>query len=156
MAGARQAGDDTVDSASGSPTSHRTHELKLIVKGDVHGSVEAVVHALENLSKLNRRPRHDGGASADGTSSTDKIHVHILHSAVGPITSSDVELLAAAQRCAPAVESIGTAGRSVRHFLIGFNVPQPAKNVQQMIQRYRIPTITHNIIYNLLYVDEAR
>ncbi len=50
-----------------------TMEFPLVVKADVHGSVEAIVHALNRLS-------------------TDEIRVRILHSGVGAITESDVTL----------------------------------------------------------------
>ena len=50
--------------------------LNLIVKGDVHGSVEAL-HA--ELSKL----------------STEKVHVNVIHSGVGGITEQDVMLVSA-------------------------------------------------------------
>jgi len=53
-----------------------TKELPLVVKADVHGSVEAIVHALNRLS-------------------TDEIRVRILHSGVGAITESDVTLASA-------------------------------------------------------------
>jgi|tagenome__1003787_1003787.scaffolds.fasta_scaffold20952502_1 translation initiation factor IF-2 len=53
-----------------------TKELPLVVKADVHGSVEAIVHALNRLS-------------------TDEIKVRILHSGVGAITESDVTLASA-------------------------------------------------------------
>src|SRR5687767_3728433 len=51
-------------------------ELPLVVKADVHGSVEAIVHALNRLS-------------------TEEIRVRILHSGVGAITESDVTLAGA-------------------------------------------------------------
>ncbi len=51
-------------------------DLKLIVKGDVQGSVEAVVAALDKLS-------------------TDKVKVTVVHSAVGAITEGDVNLAVA-------------------------------------------------------------
>jgi translation initiation factor IF-2 len=51
-------------------------ELPLVVKADVQGSVEAIVHALNRLS-------------------TDEIKVRILHSGVGAITESDVTLASA-------------------------------------------------------------
>ncbi|MBV9528836.1 translation initiation factor IF-2 [Sphingomonas sp.] len=51
-------------------------EFPLVVKADVQGSVEAIVHALNRLS-------------------TDEIKVRILHSGVGAITESDVTLAAA-------------------------------------------------------------
>jgi translation initiation factor IF-2 len=52
-----------------------TKELALVIKGDVQGSVEAIVSALNKLS-------------------TDEIRVRVLHSAVGAITESDVTLAA--------------------------------------------------------------
>jgi translation initiation factor IF-2 len=54
-----------------------THkELPLVIKADVQGSVEAIVHALNRLS-------------------TDEIKVRVLHSGVGAITESDVTLATA-------------------------------------------------------------
>ena len=52
-----------------------TKELALVIKGDVQGSVEAIVSALHKLS-------------------TDEIRVRVLHSGVGAITESDVTLAA--------------------------------------------------------------
>ena len=51
-------------------------ELRVILKGDVHGSVEAVQEALERLS-------------------TDEIKVRVIHGAVGTITETDVMLASA-------------------------------------------------------------
>lgn len=51
-------------------------ELKLIVKGDTQGSVEALAQSLEKLS-------------------TDKCRLHVIHGAVGGINESDVMLAAA-------------------------------------------------------------
>ena len=53
-----------------------TKELPLVIKADVQGSVEAIVHALNRLS-------------------TDEIKVRVLHSGVGAITESDVTLASA-------------------------------------------------------------
>ncbi|MFL6765306.1 MAG: translation initiation factor IF-2 [Sphingomicrobium sp.] len=53
-----------------------TKELPLVIKADVQGSVEAIVHALNRLS-------------------TDEIRVRVLHSGVGAITESDVTLASA-------------------------------------------------------------
>ncbi len=53
-----------------------TMEFPLVIKADVHGSVEAINHALTRLS-------------------TDEIRVRILHSGVGAITESDVTLASA-------------------------------------------------------------
>ncbi len=51
-------------------------ELRVILKGDVHGSVEALQEALERLS-------------------TDEIKVRVIHGAVGTITETDVMLASA-------------------------------------------------------------
>jgi len=53
--------------------SSQTIEFPLVVKGDVQGSVEAIVNAVNKIS-------------------TDEIRVRILHSGVGAITESDVTL----------------------------------------------------------------
>jgi translation initiation factor IF-2 len=53
-----------------------TKEFPLVVKADVQGSVEAIVHALHRIS-------------------TDEIKVRVLHSGVGAITESDVTLASA-------------------------------------------------------------
>jgi translation initiation factor IF-2 len=53
-----------------------TMEFPMVIKADVQGSVEAIVHALNRLS-------------------TDEIKVRVLHSGVGAITESDVTLASA-------------------------------------------------------------
>ncbi len=53
-------------------------ELKVIIKGDTHGSVEALKGALTKLS-------------------TSEIRLNVLHSAAGPIVRDDVYLAAASQ-----------------------------------------------------------
>jgi translation initiation factor IF-2 len=50
--------------------------LKLIVKGDVQGSVEAICNSLKDIK-------------------SDKVNLSVLHSAAGPITESDVALASA-------------------------------------------------------------
>ena len=54
----------------------QARELALVIKTDVHGSMEAVRHSLEQLS-------------------TDETHVRIIHVATGAITESDVMLAVA-------------------------------------------------------------
>jgi translation initiation factor IF-2 len=51
-------------------------ELRMIIKGDVQGSVEPLSDSLERLS-------------------TDKVRVHVIHRSVGAITESDVMLASA-------------------------------------------------------------
>jgi translation initiation factor IF-2 len=53
----------------------RVKELPLIIKGDVQGSVEAIISSLNKLSLL-----------------TDEVMIKILHSASGAISESDVSL----------------------------------------------------------------
>ena len=48
-------------------------ELPVIIRGDVQGSIEAIIGALENLS-------------------TDEVKVRVMHSAAGGITESDIIL----------------------------------------------------------------
>jgi translation initiation factor IF-2 len=52
------------------------HELKLVVKADVHGSLEALHSSLEDLA-------------------TEKVRVSVIHSGVGGITERDVMLASA-------------------------------------------------------------
>jgi translation initiation factor IF-2 len=53
-------------------------EYPIVVKGDVQGSVEAIVNSLNRIS-------------------TDEIKVRVLHRGVGAITESDVTLAAASR-----------------------------------------------------------
>ncbi len=70
----RQISVEEISKETGAPTERK--ELRLIVKGDVQGSVEALVPALERLT-------------------TREVIVTILHAAVGNVTESDVMLAAA-------------------------------------------------------------
>ena len=79
------------------------HELNVIVKGDVDGSIEALSDSLIKLS-------------------TEQIQVNVIHKAVGQISESDVSLAAASDaiiigfqvRPSMACPQAGGAGRS-RH-----------------------------------------
>ena len=53
-------------------------ELPIVIKGDVHGSVEAIIGTLQKLS-------------------TDEVKVNVLHQGVGGITESDITLARASQ-----------------------------------------------------------
>ena len=70
----RQVSVEEISKETGAPTERK--ELRLIVKADVQGSVEALVAALERLTSR-------------------EVIVTILHAAVGNITESDVMLAAA-------------------------------------------------------------
>jgi translation initiation factor IF-2 len=92
-------------------------ELKVIVKGDVHGSVEAVSDALVRLS-------------------TDKVKVTVVHSAAGAITEGDVNLAVAAGsiiigfNVRPAGKAAALAAQEkieIRHYNIIYNVVDDVK-----------------------------
>ena len=88
-------------------------ELNIIVKGDVDGSVEALTEALERLS-------------------TDKIHINIIHHAVGAVTESDVLLASASEA-----------------IIIGFNV-RPTANARRLSEQEQIEIRTYSIIYDAI------
>lgn len=82
--------------------------LALIIKADVQGSYEALTHALQKLS-------------------TDEVRVNIIHSGVGSITESDVNLALASKAVvmgfnsradAVARKLIGSTGVDVRYYNI--------------------------------------
>jgi translation initiation factor IF-2 len=92
-------------------------ELKVIVKGDVHGSVEAVSDALTRLS-------------------TDKVKVTVVHAAAGAITEGDVNLAVAAGsiiigfNVRPAGKASALALQEkieIRHYTIIYNVVDDVK-----------------------------
>ncbi len=92
-------------------------ELKVIVKGDVHGSVEAVSDALTRLS-------------------TDKVKVTVVHAAAGAITEGDVNLAVAAGsiiigfNVRPAGKASALALQEkieIRHYSIIYNVVDDVK-----------------------------
>lgn len=72
------SGPISLEEFSRRATNQQAAELNVIVKADVHGSVEAVKDSIEKLS-------------------TDKVKVRVLHAAVGGITESDIQLAVAAQ-----------------------------------------------------------
>lgn len=91
--------------------------LSLIIKADVQGSCEALAHALEKLS-------------------TDEVRVNIIHSAVGAIIESDINL--------------SLASNAV---IIGFNVRADA-GARKLIASSGVDVHYYNIIYEA--VDEVK
>lgn len=87
-------------------------EYPIVIKGDVQGSVEAIVNALNNISN-------------------DDIKVRVLHSGVGGITESDMQLAASA-KCP----------------LIGFNV-RPNKKAAEIAKREGVRLKYFDVIYHL-------
>jgi translation initiation factor IF-2 len=92
-------------------------ELNIILKGDVDGSVEALSNQLQRLS-------------------TEEISVNILHSGVGQITESDVNL-------ANASDAI----------IIGFNVRAGA-SAKDLADKEEIEIRTYSVIYAA--IDEVK
>ncbi len=88
-------------------------ELNIIVKGDVQGSVGALVDALEKVEQT-------------------EVRLRIIHTGVGAITESDVNLAAASQA-----------------IIIGFNVrPRPEANV--LAEREGVDIRTYRVIYRAI------
>jgi len=87
--------------------------VNVILKADTNGSVEAIKDGINKLA-------------------TDDVNIQVVHSAVGGIVLSDVDL-------ASATESL----------IIGFNV-RPDSQARNMAQSKGIDVRTYNIIYELL------
>ena len=87
--------------------------VNIILKADTNGSVEAIKDGINKLA-------------------TDDVNIQVVHSAVGGIVLSDVDL-------ASATESL----------IIGFNV-RPDSQARNMAQSKGIDVRTYNIIYELL------
>ena len=87
--------------------------VNVILKADTNGSVEAIKDGINKLA-------------------TDDVNIEVVHSAVGGIVLSDVDL-------ASATESL----------IIGFNV-RPDSQARNMAQSKGIDVRTYNIIYELL------
>ena len=87
--------------------------VNVILKADTNGSVEAIKDGINKLA-------------------TDDVNIQVVHSAVGGIVLSDVDL-------ASATESL----------IIGFNV-RPDSQARNMAQSKGIDLRTYNIIYELL------
>ncbi len=86
--------------------------LSVIIKADVQGSIEAIEGTINKLS-------------------TDEVSVHILHSAVGPISESDISLAKASNA-----------------FIIGFNV-RAIPQARDMARRDGIDIRYYSIIYDV-------
>ena len=91
--------------------------LPLIIKADVQGSYEALIHSLQKLS-------------------TDEVKVTIVHSGVGAITESDINLAIASKA-----------------IVIGFNSRADA-TARKLIQSSGVDVHYYNIIYEA--VDEVK
>ncbi|EAI7495324.1 translation initiation factor IF-2 [Campylobacter coli] len=88
--------------------------LPIILKADVQGSLEALKASLEKLRN-------------------DEIKVNIIHSGVGGITQSDIEL----------------ASASENSIVLGFNI-RPTGEIKERAKDKGVEIKTYNVIYNLL------
>ncbi|MDD2581724.1 MAG: translation initiation factor IF-2, partial [Desulfuromonadaceae bacterium] len=86
-------------------------DLNVVVKGDVQGSVEAVSESLRKLA-------------------TDAVRLNVIHSAVGAVTETDVNLAAASNA-----------------IIIGFNV-RPEVKAQAHAEREGVDIRLYSIIYD--------
>lgn len=96
-------------------------ELGVVVKGDVQGSVEAIVDALNKMK-------------------SDEVKVKVLHSAVGVITENDVML---------ATASAGRDDYQGATLIVGFNVRADA-TARKVAEAEGVEMRYYNVIYNLV------
>ncbi|MDR1693802.1 MAG: translation initiation factor IF-2 [Lactobacillaceae bacterium] len=86
--------------------------LPVIIKADVQGSIEAIEGTINKLSN-------------------DEVSVHVLHSAVGPVTESDI-----------------TLAKASHAFIIGFNV-RANPQARDMAKRDGVDIRYYSIIYDV-------
>ena len=94
-----------------------TKELNIILKTDVGGTAEVLTDTLQKLSN-------------------DKVKIRVLHSGVGAITETDVDLASASEA-----------------IIVGFNV-RPDRTAQATAEREKVDIRLHTIIYEL--ADEIK
>ncbi len=107
----------TLESLFEAAADGQLQQLNLLVKADVQGSAEALVTTLEGLS-------------------TSEVRVNVIHSGVGGISESDVNLAAASQAV-----------------IIGFNVRAEAP-ARRLIEHSGVDVRYHSVIYDA--VDEVK
>ena len=110
-----------------------TQELPVLIKGDVQGSVEAIVNSIEKLGN-------------------DNIRVKVLHAAVGPLNESDITLAKASNgviigfnvRANPqAREMAKRDGIDIRYYSIIYDVTDDLK---QMMSGMLPPTLREQFL----------
>ncbi|MCL6499135.1 MAG: translation initiation factor IF-2, partial [Firmicutes bacterium] len=108
-------------------------ELRLIVKADVHGSLEAITGALQRLQ-------------------TEEVKINVLHAAVGAVTESDVMLAAASRavvlgfnvRPDPAARKLAEQeGVDVRLYRI---IYEALDDVQSLVKGLAAPKVTEVVL----------
>jgi translation initiation factor IF-2 len=116
-------------------TSAGRKEFPLVVKGDVQGSVEAIIAALEKLN-------------------TDEVAARIVHAGVGGITESDINLAEASNAAVigfnvrahkEARESAERAGIEIRYYNIIYNLIDDVKGAMSGLLA---PTLREDMLGN--------
>ena len=128
-AGARGSLDDMFEQIKAGEAT----QVPLVVKGDVHGSVEAIVGALNNLS-------------------TNEVKAQVLHAGVGGITESDIALATVNSglvvgfnvRAIPQARDLAKRdGVEIRYYNIIYNV---VDDVRAMLEGELAPTLEENLL----------
>ena len=109
---ASRPGGITLESLFEQMEEGQVQELRLVVKADVQGSVEAAVGEVEKIQHA-------------------EVRVRVIHSGVGGITESDVNLAAASGA-----------------LIVGFNV-RPSPEARALAEREGVEIRTYRIIYKL-------
>ena len=89
------------------------NELNIIIKADVHGSVEALRDALEKIEQT-------------------EVHLRVIHTGVGAVTESDVNLAAASEA-----------------IIIAFNV-RPRPEARMLAERVGVDVRNYRVIYRAI------
>jgi translation initiation factor IF-2 len=143
MAQAARSGKVTLENLFSRVTSGEVKELGVVVKGDVQGSVEAIVDALGKLA-------------------TDEVKVRVLHSAVGVITESDVMLATASNALiigfsvranAQARDLAEREGIELRYYSIIYNL---IDDVKAAMAGMLAPTFKENVLGHASIRDVIR
>lgn len=128
-AGARGSLDDMFEQIKAGEAT----QIPVVIKGDVQGSVEAIVGALNNLS-------------------TDEVKAQVLHAGVGGITESDISLATVNNglvigfnvRAIPqARDQAKRDGVDIRYYNIIYNV---VDDVRAMLEGELAPTLQENLL----------
>ncbi|MDA0784696.1 MAG: translation initiation factor IF-2 [Proteobacteria bacterium] len=129
VAGARGSLDDMFEQIKAGAAA----QIPVVIKGDVQGSVEAIVGALNNLS-------------------TDEVKAQVLHAGVGGITESDISLATVNNglvigfnvRAIPqARDQAKRDGVEIRYYNIIYNV---VDDVRGMLEGELAPTLKENVL----------
>lgn len=104
----------SIDELSAKIAEGEIKTLPVIIKADVQGSLEAIKSSLEKLRN-------------------EEIKVDIIHTAVGGITQSDIELASASEHC----------------IVLGFNI-RPTGEIKEKAKEKGVEIKTYNVIYNLI------